>query len=123
MVSKLFFYYYCFYNFVLRDDTPIYTSVFTVSASLSLIFVTIVNIVLVCFQREPLETLEMFATLLPILGFNSYYFLYRKKAEIIVNSFRFKNTESFLALFFLLFSIICMFFGPVLTRYIIELKN
>jgi hypothetical protein len=122
MMSKLFFYYYRFYNFVLRDDTPVYTAVFTMSASISIIFVTILNITLVVFEKNHLNTWQMFSTLLPVLGYNAYQFLYKGKAEMIIKSYTFWKSEFFISMAFLVFSIICMVLGPVLTRYIIELK-
>ena len=117
MFDNLFYNYHLFYQKILKDGTPIGTSVFALSASTCFILMTLFNITLVILKLNPLNKWHMMALLITILCINVYFYVYKKRANFLIKSVK-KRKGKIFALLYFLFSLICLFFGPVLEKQI-----
>lgn len=118
MFDVLIYSYHLFYNNLLKDGTPIATALFAVSASTAIIILTLLNIILVTLKINPLETIEMMLIFLVIFVIIVYKYGYKKKAKIIIVSLKIKRINILFALFYFIFSILCLFCGPIIRSYI-----
>lgn len=118
MFDILIYSYHLFYNNLLKDGTPIATALFAVSASTAIIIVTFLNIILVTLKTNPLETIEMMLIFLVIFVIIVYKYGYKKRAKMITVSLKIKRINILFALFYFIFSILCLFFGPIIRSYI-----
>jgi hypothetical protein len=118
--DKLFFYYWKFYSTILRDDTPIITTVFALGATTSFIVTTFIDIII---ELLKLKTLDLSTTLIIsgiiIFTITLYFSKNGKKSEIIRVT-KTKKSHLILSMSYFIFSILCMILGPVLVRYISE---
>lgn len=118
MFDILIYSYHLFYKNLLKDDTPIATTLFAVSASTAIIICTFVNIVLVTLRNSPLETIDMMLVFLVVFVIIVYKYGYMKRAKMITVSLKVKRINILFALFYFIFSILCLFFGPIIRSYI-----
>lgn len=118
MFDILIYSYHLFYNNLLKDGTPIATALFAVSASTAIIIWTFLNIILVTLKNNPLETIEMMLIFLVVFVIIVYQYGYKKRAKIITVSLKIKKINILFALFYFIFSILCLFFGPIIRSYL-----
>lgn len=123
-LNIIYYHYYLFYNKILKDMQPIFTTTFTFSFSLSLVINGCINIVLAHTNGTYLNKWSMISIFVIIFIFNYLYYYKRNKAnELILLKPKLDNSNYLSAFITILFFLICvsfLFWEPIYTRGVIH---
>lgn len=126
MFNVFYFYYYLFYKSILKDEQPLFTTMFTFSFSISLLINGIVNIVLAHAFSKYLSEWGMISVFVAVLALSYFYYYKKDKAtDIIKNKPKFFNSNMVSILLTILFFVLTssfLFWEPIYSKGIIDGK-
>ena len=125
-MKVIYYYSFLFYTKILSDDEPHATVIFTLSFTLAISIIGIINIILAYLIDNDLNIYEMIGIFITILGINYWVFIRKGRAkEIIKEKPRFFNNHKISILVTILYFIITnsfLFWTPIYIRHILEIK-
>ena len=123
-MSVLYYYYFLFYQKILKDDQPHLLTILALSASEGFLLNGIIDIIALKFFCLDVNKWIMLGLLICILGINIFIFYKKGKgAEIVKQKPRiFGNNYLSMAIsiIFFIITISWLFWGPVCSKFLLE---
>lgn len=123
MFNFIYYYFYIFYSKKMIQRDPYFVTILAISGSQVFIVITFFRLIYIhflCEQPGRYYTIGIWGIIL----FTNFYLITRTRSDEILqakpNLFNSRSFSVFCAVVFFLFSIVCMFLGPIVSKQWLE---